>query len=489
MPRAQQYIDGNWITGDGPELIKLSPATGRPTWHGHAASVEQIDSAVSAARKALAFWTRRPVSERITHLEAFANELHNCKDNLALAISAETGKPNWEAKTEVDAMIRKIPLSIAAHRERRNPTESESGGELSATRYKPHGVVAVFGPFNFPGHLPNGHIVPALLAGNTVVFKPSEQAPLVAELTMSAWEAADLPPGVMNCVQGGRDVGVALGSHPGLDGLFLTGSSAAGNFLSTISARSPGKILALELGGNNPLVIWNARDSDAVAYFTILSAFITSGQRCSCARRLIVQEGSEGDAILDAIVAATKKIRIGVPSDRPEAFMGTLISEKAADHVLAAHDNQLHRGGISLLPVQRFPASPALLSPGIVDVTGITDRDDTEIFGPLLQVIRVPDWDAAVREANNTAYGLCAGLLSDDRELYGRFFDSVRAGLINWNRPTTGASSALPFGGIGNSGNHRPSGSWAADYCSYPIASLESSTLRAPSQRLPGLSE
>jgi succinylglutamic semialdehyde dehydrogenase len=489
MPRAQQYIDGNWITGDGPEFINLSPATGKPTWRGNAASIEQIDSAVNAARKALAFWTRRPLSERITHLDAFAGELRIRKDDLVEAISAETGKPHWEAKTEVDAMIRKIPLSLAAHRERRNPTESESGGELSATRYKPHGVVAVFGPFNFPGHLPNGHIVPALLAGNTVVFKPSEQAPLVAELTMSAWEAADLPPGVMNCVQGARDVGVALGSHPGLDGIFFTGSFAAGKSLSQSTASMPGKILALEMGGNNPLVIWNARDPDAVAYFTILSAFITSGQRCSCARRLIVQEGSEGNAILDSVVASSKGIRVGIPTDRPEPFMGTLISQGAADHVLDAHDNLLHRGGISLLPMRRLPASPALLSPGIVDVTGITDRDDTEIFGPLLQVIRVPDWDAAIREANNTAYGLCAGLLSDDRELYGWFFDSVRAGLINWNRPTTGASSALPFGGIADSGNHRPSGSWAADYCSYPIASLESAALRAPSQRLPGLPE
>ncbi len=489
MPRAQHFIDGNWITGDGPEMMWLSPADGKPTWRGHAASVEQIDSAVAAARRALAFWMRRPVAERITNLEAFASELHTRKSDLVDAISHETGKPNWEAASEVETMIRKVPLSIAAYRERRSPGETESGGEWSATRYKPHGVCAVFGPFNFPGHLPNGHIVPALLAGNTVVFKPSEQAPLVADMTMRAWEAADLPPGVINCVLGGRDAGAALASHPGLDGIFFTGSFAAGKAISQALASTPGKIVALEMGGNNPLVIWNAKDPDAAAYFTILSAFITAGQRCSCARRLILPADDNGSAQLKTLVAATQKIRIGVPTDRPEPFMGTVISTTAADHVLAAQDDLLHRGGVPLLEMRRQSASPALLSPGIIDVTNVRDRADTEIFGPLLQVIRVSDWDAAIREANNTAYGLCAGLLSDDRELHDRFYESVRAGLINWNRPTTGASSALPFGGVGNSGNHRPSGSWAADYCSYPVASLESSALRMPAQRLPGIAE
>jgi succinylglutamic semialdehyde dehydrogenase len=486
MPRAQHFINGTWITGDGPELMWQSPADGKPTWRGHAASIEQVGTAIAAARKAFAFWSHRPLSERITALEAFASELEERRSKLVRAISAETGKPNWEATSEVDTMIRKIPLSISAYRERRRPSEAENGGELSATRYKPHGVAAVFGPFNFPGHLPNGHIVPALLGGNTVVFKPSEQAPLVADFTMQAWEAADLPPGVINCVQGGRDVGAALASHPGIDGIFFTGSLAVGKSLSRSVADMPGKILALEMGGNNPLVIWSAKDHAAVSYFTILSAFITAGQRCSCARRLIVPAGKEGDEYLEALIAAAGKLRVGVPNDRPEPFMGPVISTTAADHILDAHQDLLDRGGTALLPMQRQPASAALLSPGVIDVTSVRDRVDIEIFGPLLQVIRVPDWDAAIREANNTSYGLCAGLLSDDAELYGRFYDSARAGLINWNRPTTGASSALPFGGIGNSGNHRPSGSWATDYCSYPIASLESSTLRAPTQRLPG---
>lgn len=481
------FIGGHWVNGDGPALRWTSPVDEQPTWTGNSASAAQIDAAIAAARVAQPVWTRRPLAERIGVIEAFATEIERRRGDFISAVSRETGKPNWESATEVDSMVRKVPLSVAALQQRRSPSESESNGEIAATRYKSHGVVAVFGPFNFPGHLPNGHIVPALLAGNTVVFKPSEQAPLVAQLTVEAWEAAGLPPGAINLLQGGREVGQTLAAHPQLDGLFFTGSFAAGRALNQSSAAHPGRILALEMGGNNPLVVWRAGDLDAAAYQTIVSAFITAGQRCSCARRLIIEEGPRGQGFLERLMAAAQKVRFGLPQDRPEPFMGTVISEAAARTILKAQQDLLACGGRSLLPVARQPRSPALLSPGIVDVTEIADRPDAEIFGPLLQVIRVADWAAAIREANNTSFGLCAGLLSDDRALYEQFYDSVRAGLINWNRATTGASSALPFGGIGDSGNHRPSGSWAADYCSYPIASLEAPALTKPAKPLPGL--
>jgi succinylglutamic semialdehyde dehydrogenase len=483
------FIGGNWVAGEGPSLQWKSPVDGEATWTGNAASARQISGAIEAARIAEPAWAKRPLAERIKVIEAFAAEIERRRGDLVAAISRETGKPNWESATEVDAMVRKVPLSIAAFGQRRSPSESESNGEIAATRFKSHGVVAVFGPFNFPGHLPNGHIVPALLAGNTVVFKPSEQAPLVAELTVMAWESARLPAGAINLLQGGREVGQTLAAHPQLDGLFFTGSLAAGRALNQSLAAHPGRILALEMGGNNPLIVWRAGDLGAAAYQTIVSAFITAGQRCSCARRLIIEDGPGGQAFLEQLVAAAAKVRFGLPQDRPEPFMGTVISGAASGHILAAQEDLLARGGRSLLRAARQSASPALLSPGIVDVTEITDRPDAEIFGPLLQVIRVADWGAAIREANNTSFGLCAGLLSDDRKLYEEFYDSVRAGLINWNRPTTGASSALPFGGIGDSGNHRPSGSWAADYCSYPIASLEAPALTKPAKPLPGLAD
>jgi succinylglutamic semialdehyde dehydrogenase len=390
----------------------------------------------------------------------------------------------WESDEEVGAMVGKVALSIQAVKERRSPQQFELAGATAAVRFKPHGVVAVFGPFNFPGHLPNGHIVPALLAGNAVVFKPSEMTPAVAQKTAELWLAAGLPPGVLNLVHGARDTGAALAAHRDVDGLFFTGSVAAGVSLHRAAAENPHKILALEMGGNNPLVAWHVSDEDAAALAIIQSTFITAGQRCSCARRLIVPADGSGDRLLERLVEMTRDLRVGDFRQRPEPFMGPVISAAAAARVVAAKDRLAARGATELVELS---GAGAMLRPGILDVTDVPDRPDEEIFGPLLQVIRVNDFDAAVREANNTRFGLAAGLLSDDRAPYETFYRRVRAGVVNWNRPTTGASGRLPFGGVGLSGNHRPSGYYAADYCSHPVASLEIPTLSLPTKPPPGL--
>jgi succinylglutamic semialdehyde dehydrogenase len=380
-------------------------------------------------------------------------------------------------------MAAKVAISIEAHERRAGATSATlSPGVTAATRFKPHGVVAVFGPFNMPGHLPNGHLVPALLAGNAAVLKPSEQAPLVGRLLAEACDAAGLPPGVVNLVQGGAQTGRHLVAHPDVGGVFFTGSAAVGLALSRALADRPGTILALEMGGNNPLIVHDCADLDAAALLTVQSAYLSAGQRCSCARRLIVPQGPAGDAFLDGLIRTIARVRVGLPNDDPEPFHGPVISAAVAESLLAAQADLLRRGGRALLEMTRSPRSAALLSPGLYDVTGVQARDDVELFGPILQVIRVPDFDAALAEANATRYGLAAGLLSDRRDLYDRFYNRVRAGVINWNRPLTGASSTLPFGGVGLSGNHRPGAYFAADYCSYPVASLESPRLESPPQ-------
>jgi succinylglutamic semialdehyde dehydrogenase len=488
MEAKSHFINGQWLAGSGAPFHSTDPSNGRPVWQARAADASEIDRAVMAARGALEDWSSRSVENRIEFLNRFAEQLKAHRNDLAEAISREAGKPKWESLTEVDAMIGKVPVSIQAYRERRQPVAKESAGGVAATRFKPYGAVAVFGPFNFPGHLPNGHIVPALLAGNTVVFKPSELTPLVAQKTIERWEAAGLPVGVINLVQGVRETGAALAAHPGIDGLFFTGSAAVGKALSRAFANHPDKILALEMGGNNPLIVHEASDLDAAAYLTIQSAFITAGQRCTCARRLIVPAGREGDAFLDRLIALTRNIRVGRPTDEPEPFMGPVITAQAAQKILTAQAALRDRGGAVLLESHASADCAALLSPGIIDVTSVPNRPDEEIFGPLLQVIRVENFDAAIAEANRTAYGLAAGLLSDSRELYDQFFRKVRAGVVSWNRQTTGASGSLPFGGVGLSGNHHPSGYFAADYCSYPVASLEQPRLSLPSQLAPGVS-
>jgi succinylglutamic semialdehyde dehydrogenase len=480
------FIENVWISGEGGEFHSTDPATGERVWVGRAATAGEIDRAVSAARRAAAGWAATPIEERIRYLNAFAAGLRGAQGSLAECICRETGKPRWEGMEEVATMIAKVGVSIEAWRQRRSESGAgEIAGARAVTRFRPHGVLAVFGPFNFPGHLPNGHIVPALLAGNTVVFKPSEMTPGVAQRTVELWQRAGLPGGVLNLVQGGRETGIALANHAGLDGLLFTGSAGGGAALHRAFGGQPQKILALEMGGNNPLIVWDAGDVEAAAYLIVQSAFLTAGQRCTCARRLIVRDGDE--RLVRSVVELMGKVRVGRWDAEPAAFMGPVISNGAARQILSAQENLVARGGRVIVPVRSIGPREAFLSPGLIDVTEVAGRPDVEVFGPLLQLIRVADFDAAIAEANNTAYGLAAGLISDRRELYERFFREIRAGLVNWNRATTGASGKLPFGGVGLSGNHRPSGYFAADYCSYPVASLEIETVALPAQRLPGL--
>ncbi|HMK35817.1 MAG TPA: succinylglutamate-semialdehyde dehydrogenase [Desulfomonilaceae bacterium] len=487
MADKTHFIHGRWIAGTGDLIRSANPATEEVIWEGRSASADDVREAMSAAAEAFEPWSAIPLTERIGYLDGFRQELIAHRAALAEAISRETGKPLWDALTEVDAMEAKIGISIQAFHERRAEVTTEVGGTVASVRFKPHGVVGVVGPFNFPGHLPNGHIVPALLAGNTVVFKPSSLAPSVGAFTLELWEAAHIPAGVINMVQGGRETGVALTEDPRLHGLFFTGSVAVGKALHRQFGGKPEVILALEMGGNNPLVVHDISDINASAYLTIQSAFITAGQRCTCARRLIVPGGANGDAFVEALISMIGRIRIGAYTDVPEPFFGPLISANAVDGLLAAQADLQSRGGIPLVQVNRLQRKGHFVSPGIMDVTVVPDREDAEFFGPFLQLIRVADFDEALREANNTQFGLAAGLISDNEVLYRTFFRKIRAGVINWNRQTTGASSRLPFGGVGASGNHRPSGYYAADYCSDPVASMEQNRLEWPGKLTPGL--
>ena len=481
------YIAGAWQNGQGEAFESLNPVTQQVLWAGQGASAEQVDAAVNAARQAFPAWARRSFDERLSVLEAFAASLKAHADELARCIGEETGKPLWESATEVTSMINKVAISVQSYRERTGEKSGPLGDATAVLRHKPHGVVAVFGPYNFPGHLPNGHIVPALLAGNSVVFKPSELTPKVAELTVKCWIEAGLPAGVLNLLQGARETGIALAAHAGIDGLFFTGSSRTGNALHQQFAGRPDKILALEMGGNNPLVVDQVADLDAAVYTIIQSAFISAGQRCTCARRLLVPQGAWGDSLLTRLVDVSQHIEVGAFDQQPAPFMGSVISLAAARALMDAQEVLLGSGAVALLEMAQPDSNAALLTPGIIDVTEVSDRSDEELFGPLLQVIRYADFDAAIAEANNTAFGLAAGLLSDSQARYEQFWLQSRAGIVNWNKQLTGAASSAPFGGVGASGNHRASAYYAADYCAYPVASLETPTLALPAALTPGV--
>ncbi len=476
------FINGKWIEGEGQELVSINPATSQVLWRHCQASQRQVAQAVHSAKEAWLEWSLLDVAQRIEYCRNFVACLKN--EDLATLIAQETGKPLWESKTEVSAVLGKLDISIQAYQERTGSREASLPVGKSVLRHRPHGVLAVFGPYNFPAHLPNGHIMPALIAGNTVVFKPSELTPQVAQAMTQAWEKSGIPQGVINLVQGAKEVGVALATNPDIDGVLFTGSHQTG--LALMQSVRPEKMLALEMGGNNPLVVYEAQNIDAVVYEVIQSAFITSGQRCVCARRLFLQQGSTGDAILQKLIKVSSSLQIGHYAQQPEPFMGPVISEDAAQLLVHAQQNFLAQGAEPLLQMKHI--EHAFVSPAILDVSQVLQPTDDEHFGPLLQVIRYQDFDEAIEQANATQYGLSAGLLSDSQVAFDYFLPRIRAGIVNWNRQITGASSAAPFGGIGASGNFRPSAYYAADYCSFPVASIECQALQMPKTLSPGLS-
>jgi succinylglutamic semialdehyde dehydrogenase len=481
------FIHGQWLAGSGPGLQAVNPADGQISWNGHAATEAEVGQACQAARDAFYGWATTPLEQRIAICQRFRDLLKEHTEALAQLISLEVGKPLWEARTEVATMANKIDISVQSYHARTGISQSKIADGDAVLRHRPHGVFAVFGPYNFPGHLPNGHIVPALIAGNTIVFKPSEFAPQTALKTVQLWQMAGLPAGVVNLVNGARDTGVALANNKELDGLLFTGSCQTGVSLHKQFAGQPGKMLALEMGGNNPLVVWDAANLDAAVHHAIFSAFVSGGQRCTCSRRMIVQDNAAGDAFVKRLVEVAGKLVIGKSDAEPAPFMGPVVSSKVAANLLKAYHDLIAKGGTSLLEMRHLDTNTGFVSAGIVDVTKAAGIPDEEWFGPLLQIYRVADFTQAMKIANNTSFGLAAALISDDAALWQRFLIEARAGVVNWNRPTTGAASSAPFGGIGQSGNHRPSAYYAADYCAWPVASIENAVLEMPAKLSPGM--
>ncbi|GIW99197.1 MAG: N-succinylglutamate 5-semialdehyde dehydrogenase [Pirellulaceae bacterium] len=417
----------------------------------------------------------------------YADYLTQHKEALARLIALESGKPLWEARTEVDTCAAKVDTSIDALLNRRWTTSQELGEHRAVTRFRPLGVMFVLGPYNFPAHIPGGHFLPALLAGNTIVFKPSEYTPAVGQWIAQAWQHVGLPDGVFNVVHGGADVGQVATEDARVDGVLFTGSYRVGAELHRQLAGRPQTMLALEMGGNNPLVVYRTENIEAAAITTILSAYLSSGQRCTCARRLIVVGRSLYDKLIKRLIDLIPRLRIGLSLEDPQPFMGPLIHWRAARAMEEAQQRWEDAGAEVLVRLRADPRSPALVSPGLVQVPSTEALEDCEHFGPLLTAQWVDDFDEAIRVAGATEYGLAAGLITDDVHDFHYFLHRVRAGVINWNRQTTGASGRLPFGGVGKSGNHRPSGYFAVDYCSYPVASLEAHEMIDARRKLPGM--
>ncbi len=467
-------------------VISTNPATQEKLWEGEAFTVKQVDEAVQRAKKAFSSFSLLSLEKRIEYIKAF--ELHLIKHQEALAniITQEMGKPRWEALLEVKVAISKIDISIRAYHDRTPVREATLNDGWMITRHHPQGVLGVMSPFNFPIHLAHGHIVPALLAGNTIVLKPSELVPLSAEIYLNYWKEIGLPDGVIECVQGGPQTGEALVAHPDLNGLLFTGSEAVGRKIHAQFGGHPEKILALEMGGNNPLIILDVPHEKAVLNTIIQSAYITSGQRCTCTRRLIVKRSSETEKLIQALARLIPHIQVGDPSKNPEPFMGPLVSARAVDNIIAAEKFLMESGAKSLVALTRPQPQGAFLTPALLDCTGL-DLPDEEYFGPLLKLIWVDNQDEAIAQANATRYGLSAAVICSDKNVFEYCYPRMHTGLLHWNRPTTGSVSDAPFGGVGMSGNHRPTAYYAADYCAHPVVSMQTDATHISTQTLPGM--
>ena len=463
------------------DLISKNPATNEPIWTGSLADDTVIAQAVSVATRAQQTWEATPLDVRKDIIRAFADQVTTHSEDAARIISEDNGKPLWEARTEVKSLGNKVQAVFDAYDQRAQTVTKQVNGRQSVTRYRPHGVMAVLGPYNFPMSMPNSHVMPALLAGNTVIFKPSEKVPYAGEYYVQLWQQAGLPDGVLQVIHGDGDIAQKLIAHPQVNGVLFIGSRAAGVSIEKQLAGAPDKICALEMGGNSPLVIWDYDDVRLAVHIALQSGYISSGQRCSSARRLIVNK-AVADEFIPALRQAVESIVVGCQFDtNPTPFMGPLVDHEAVRHFFDKYHAAVSAGAHVLVPAEPITMlGDNFVSPGLIDVTGVSLPDE-EIFGPLLQVSTVQTLAEAITQANATQFGLAAGIVTRERAQYEAFYQQTKAGIINWNQPLTGATTAAPFGGAKASGNYRSAGFLSVDYCSYPCASIEDEAPTVPS--------
>ena len=467
------FVDGAFRALSGDAITTRDPSNpATDVWKGTPVAAH-AEEAVVAARRALPAWSGLSLAERRTMLERWRETCVRHAGRLAAAISREVGKVKWEAELEAKIVAEKVTITLEDRvLSRVAGFEVAAGpGKTGICAFRPHGVMAVLGPYNFPAHLPNGHIVPALLLGNTVVFKPSEKGASVGQLLAELAHEAGFPAGVFNVVQGGSAIASRLATHPEVDGVLFTGSFPVGRRILEANLDTPGRLIALEMGGSNPAVVTARADLRRAAIECVRAAFATTGQRCTCTRRIIVEE-SVADRFVPMVLKLASNLVIAAADDGVPAFMGPLVTGEAREAVLLAQGRLAQRGRL-LLEASALDRPGFFLSPGAVEVPRFARRpDEDEIFGPFVQIARFEGIEDAIDQANATNFGLAASLFSADEDEWRRFLASCRAGCVNWNTGTAGASSKLPFGGLGRSGNHRPAGAFAVDACAYPIATM-----------------
>lgn len=492
LERPGDFIDGRFTSAaTGDETLEIrSPADQDDLVGEHVVVHAHVEQAIAAARRAFPAWRRLGESARRALLRKYQERVQHHREAIAQTIAREVGKPLWDARGEAGALASKVDLMLG---EGAAWTRDRRLDDLpGAIRFRPHGVMAVVGPFNFPAHLPNGQIVPALLHGNTVVFKPSEKTPNAAVWMARCFEEAGFPPGVVNIVQGGPRSAETLVTHDDVDGVLFTGSLPVGQKILAANAHRPGRLIALELGGKNATIVLDDADLARAANQIAFAAYASAGQRCTATSRVFVA-APVADALIEALAAAARSLTVGYPLDEG-IFMGPVISEASRRQLLdaqerargagfeaivpgGAHEVEGHRGWY-VRPSLHVAPAPDIRVPGYTH---------DELFGPDIAIYTVDELDQAIALANDTDYGLACAVFTASEETFERAADELRVGVLHWNQSSAGASGRLPFGGIKGSGNHRPAGIMAGMFCAWPQAVRFTPPADAPLPSWPGL--
>ncbi len=493
IPFKGDFIAGRWVRSEksDEEWTVQSPANLKDTVIHMASRFDHVEQAVQSARKAYLPWAHMGLEKRKQYMMRLKEMFASKGSELAEILSRETGKPLWETKTEVAALGSKIDITL--NHSIKQITEEEIKDALPGisgfTRHKPRGVMAVVGPFNFPAHLPNGHIIPALVSGNTVVFKPSDKTPVAGQWMAECYEKAEFPEGVFNMIQGRVEVGKRLVNHDQVDGVLFTGSYEVGLKIKQDTMTHHWKVLALEMGGKNASVIWKDAEIKKAVYESLIGSFMTAGQRCSCTSRIILHRDIR-DQFVEQFYAAAKKLKIG--HWRDEVFMGPLIDQASVEKFIRYQEIAKREGAESLmrgkaldLDHNGYYVTPSINLVKEFDPKSVYQK--SEIFGPNVAIFTVDTIEEALEINNSSGFGLVMSIFTKEKALFDKALIEAKVGVLNWNRTTNGASSKLPFGGMNKSGNDRPSGNLAIQYCTVPVASLEDHTPYSPANQPPGL--
>jgi alpha-ketoglutaric semialdehyde dehydrogenase len=447
-------IAGSWVPATtGTTYERRSPVdpsalVGRFPDSGAA----DVDAAARAAEAAFADWAGRSGAERSTILSAAAGLAHERAEEIARDMTHETGKPLREARAEAARLattLRYYALDAWLPRGELYG-QSATAGHVHTVR-RPLGVVGLITPWNFPVAIPAWKAAPALVAGNTVVLKPSEDAPTGAIHLARCLVDAGLPAGVLNVIIGrGPAAGTALVTQPEVRAVSFTGSAAVGRRVRD-QATTRGKRVQLELGGQNPLVVMADADLDRSVEAAYAGAFMAAGQKCTATRRIFVEDGIYEEFKARLLQRMSRAV-IGDPTD-PLTEIGPLVSERQRDAVLRAIEQGRREGGRLLAGGERVAGDGHYVTPTLfegVDDHAMLARE--EVFGPVASLFRFATFDEALARAADVEHGLSAAIFTSALATAQRFVEGARAGVIHVNSPTTGAEVYVPFGGIKASG-------------------------------------